>query len=193
MSKTDKQKWEKHYSSCTDDISLPCEVLFEYQHLLPEQGVALDLACGRGANALCLAKHGLSVSAWDISAAALEHLVQLAQNNNLTIRVEERDVISKPPEPDTFDIIVISHFLERKLIPDIRNSVKPGGMIFYQTFIKEKSNNTGPTNPDYLQDQNELLIFFKDWRIIIYREEGNIGNTTKGFRNQAMLIARKPL
>ncbi len=37
------------------------QVLLRNRHLLPEQGRALDLACGRGANALWLAEQGLEV------------------------------------------------------------------------------------------------------------------------------------
>ena len=192
MSNIDKQKWDERYSSCTDNTFSPSEVLLNYLHLLPKQGTALDLACGRGANALCLAKHGLSVSAWDISPKALEHLAKAAHENELIIETEEKDIISNPPEPETFDVIVISRFLERKLIPDIRTAIKSGGLIFYQTFINDKINNIGPTNPEYLLAQNELLFFFKDWHILIYREEGCIGDTKQGFRNQAMLIAQKP-
>ena len=178
--------------SCSSDIPAPAEVLLNNQHLLPEKGAALDLACGRGANALLLAEHGLTVSAWDISSAALEHLDQDANKNNLVLASECRDVTLKPPLPDTFDVIIVSRFLERKLVPDIRAAIKSHGLIFYQTFIVDKTDNTGPNNPDYLLAQNELLSFFKDWKILVYREEGITGNIEYGFRNQAMLIAQKP-
>ena len=192
MSNQTKDKWDKHYNSCSNELATPAEVLFHNQHLLPAQGTALDLACGRGANAICLAENGLTVTAWDISSSALEHLSHYAKEKGLTIYAGTRDVSKLPPEPDSFDVIVVSRFLDRALIDDIRNAIKSDGLIFYQTFIKDKVNESGPCNPDYLLDKNELLYFFKDWKIIFYREEGHIGNVDSGFRNQAMIIAQKP-
>jgi tellurite methyltransferase len=187
-----KDKWDKHYSACSSNYPEAAEVLLQNQHLLPNEGTALDLACGRGANALCLAENGLTVSAWDISPAALEQLTNQAKNKNLNIELETRDVSIQTPDDNSFDIIVVSRFLDRKLIGPIKNAINKNGLIFYQTFIKDKANESGPNNPDYLLDSNELLKMFNDWKIIVYREEGIIGNTGAGFRNQAMLIAQKP-
>lgn len=191
-----KDKWEKRYQSSVIDTEnkypLAAEVLRNNQHLLPESGRALDLACGLGANAICLAEHGLTTSAWDVSPSALEQLTTHAKKINLHIITYDRDVTAYPPEVNSFDVIVISRFLDRSLIPHIKNAIKPGGLIFYQTFTKEKVNESGPSNPDFLLDKNELLNCFHDWQILFYREEGITGNTELGFRNQAMLAAQKP-
>lgn len=194
MTDSIKNKWEKHYSSDVIDHNeslLPAEVLLNHQHLLPKSGKALDLACGLGANALCLAENHLTTSAWDISLSALEKLALQAKSRNLKITVENRDISARPPEVDSFDVIVVSRFLVRDLILPIKNAIKSNGLIFYQTFTKEKVNKSGPRNPDYLLDENELLHSFKDWKILLYREEGLTGNTNLGFRNQAMLVAQK--
>lgn len=191
MNNKSKDKWEKHYSSCSNEFPAAIEVLLQNQHLLPEKGTALDLACGRGANAICLAENSLTVSAWDISSSALEQLSYQAKEKKLSINIVTRDVSARPPETETFDVIVVSRFLDRNLIVNIKKAIKQNGLIFYQTFIKDKANDTGPKNPDYLLDSNELLIFFEGWKIIYYREEGCLGNIKEGFRNQAMLIAQK--
>ncbi len=191
MNKKTKDKWEKHYSSSVNEFPAAIEVLTQNQYLLPRQGRALDLACGRGANAICLAEYGLNVSAWDISSSALNALSLQAKIKSLNIDIDIRDVSAQPPEPETFDVIVVSHFLDRDLISQIKNAIKQNGLIFYQTFIKNKVKDVGPNNPDYLLTENELLNFFNDWKIIFYREEGTIGDINAGFRNQAMLIAQK--
>ncbi|MGB1799342.1 MAG: class I SAM-dependent methyltransferase [Gammaproteobacteria bacterium] len=196
MSNSIKDKWEKRYQSSVTDTEdkypSAVEVLRNNQHLLPESGSALDLACGLGANAICLAEHGLTTSAWDISASALEQLTNYSKKYNLHIITKERDVTPHPPVVNSFDVIVISRFLDRNLIPHIKNAIKPKGLIFYQTFTKEKVNQSGPSNPDFLLDKNELLNCFHDWQILFYREEGITGNIKLGFRNQAMLVAEKP-
>ena len=191
MNDKTKEKWDKNYDSCSSNYPSPAEVLRQNQHLLPTQGTALDLACGRGANAICLAENGLSVSAWDISASALEHLSNQALKKHLKIEFESRDITEHPPEKNSFDVIAVSNFLERELIGDIRNAIKPDGLIFYQTFIIDKVSNVGPSNPDYLLEKNELLNLFNDWNIIYYKEEGSAGRVNEGFRNQAMIIAQK--
>lgn len=191
MNDKTKEKWDKNYNSCSSDYPSPAEVLRQNQHLLPTQGTALDLACGRGANAICLAENGLTVSAWDISASALKHLSNEAIKKDLEIELESRNISEHPPKPKSFDVITVSSFLERELIDDIRNAIKSDGLIFYQTFIIDKVSNVGPSNPDYLLEKNELLNFFNDWNVIFYSEEGLLGNIDSGFRNQAMLIAQK--
>ena len=87
----------------------PAEVLAQNRHLLPASGRALDLASGRGANALCLARRGgLAVSAWDNSAPALATLAFTARQHALYIACQRRDISRRPPAPDSFDVIVVS-------------------------------------------------------------------------------------
>ena len=186
-----KNKWDKYYDSNIKGPPSPSEVLYFNQHLLPVKGNALDLACGYGSNAICLAINGLKVSAWDISKIALEKLSLRSKEFDFIINCEIRDVLQQLPEPDTFDIIVVSKFLDRKLIKHIRHAIKPNGLIFYQTFIKDRIIKSGPENPNYQLNENELLDFFEDWKLIFYREEGMIGNLSRGFRNQAMIISQK--
>ena len=186
-----KNKWDKYYDSNIKGPPSPSEVLYFNQHLLPVKGSALDLACGYGSNAICLAMNGLNVSAWDISKIALEKLSLRSKEFDFIINCEIRDVLQQPPEPDTFDIIVVSKFLDRKLIKYIRHAIKPNGLIFYQTFIKDRIIKSGPENPNYQLNENELLDFFEDWKLIFYKEEGMIGDLSRGFRNQAMIISQK--
>lgn len=192
MNDKTKEKWDKNYTSCSNDYPSPAEVLHHNQHLLPTQGTALDLACGRGANAICLAENGLTVSAWDISASALKHLSSEAIKKDLEIELVARNISEHPPKPNSFDVITVSNFLERELTNDIRNAIKTDGLIFYQTFIIDKVSNVGPSNPDYLLENNELLSLFNDWKILYYKEEGTTGRIDEGLRNQAMIIAQKP-
>ena len=61
-----KNRWNRAYSQKTDPGS-PAAILLNHQTLLPAGGIALDIACGQGANALFLAERRLAVDAWDIS------------------------------------------------------------------------------------------------------------------------------
>jgi SAM-dependent methyltransferase len=194
----DKDKWNSRYRVAGDDkssinSSAPqvSRVLTENSHLLPEEGVALDLACGLGANALFLAKQGLTTHAWDISDVAITALQDAVRSMTLQINSEVRDVILKPPLANSFDTIVVCRFLDRRLTGSLVDALKPGGMIFYQTFSVDKMSGVGPGNPDYLLKPNELLQMFRSLVLRVYREEGLEGNVEQGFRNEVMLVAQK--
>ena len=195
--KGDRDKWDQRYLDAATPFSelIPSQVLIDYGHLLPGRGQALDLACGLGANALFLAQHGLEVSAWDISAVAINRLRQSARDQSLEIDVQVRDVVQQPPEEQRLDVLIVSRFLVRELMPVLIRALRPRGVLFYQTFIQEKSSDVGPGNPDYLLAENELLGLCDGMRVLAYREEGlvgdNKGQPQKGFRNEAMIVAQR--
>ena len=191
MSNTDQVKWDHIYTDGNEKPIKPCRVLSSHSHLLPAGGDALDLACGRGGNALYLAARGFATHAWDISPVAVKALSDRVRRNGLPLVAQQRDVSAHPPEPETFDIIVISRFLDRTLAPAICAALRERGLLFYQTFIREKTADTGPNNPEYRLEANELLRLFQSLHLIYYHEEGNVGDIAQGFRNEAMLVAQK--
>lgn len=185
-------KWDQRYSHAGAPGD-PSYVLREFSYLLPHAGSVLDLACGLGADALFLAQRALMVSAWDSSRIAIEKLQQFARDKGFAITAQCRDVSAEPPPPSSFDVIVVSHFLERELCPAIAAALKPGGLLFYQTFCVEKVDaGHGPGNPDFLLQKNELLRLFDSLRIVVYHELGTLGATDTGLRDRALLIAQKP-
>lgn len=166
-------------------------VLTENAFLLPEFGTALDLACGLGANAIFLARYGLATEAWDISGVAVEKLRRNADSRDLAINAQVVEINKHSFSDCCFDVIVLSRFLGRDLSDAIMSALKPGGLLFYQTYTEEKTIQKGPNNPDYLLAENELLRLFSGLRIIFYREYGCIGDIEKGLRNEAQLIGQK--
>ncbi len=187
-----RNKWNARYRESNAAATDAAEILVNYQHLLPTSGQALDLACGRAANAFFLSAHGLDTTAWDISDVAIEQVQQRASQAGLSIKSEQRDVTDEPPTQTSFDVIVVSRFLDREILPAIKNAVRPEGLVYYQTFIKDKVAQVGPDKTDYLLEQNELLHFFQDWIVRAYHDEGSIGNCREGLRNQAAIVAQRP-
>jgi 2-polyprenyl-3-methyl-5-hydroxy-6-metoxy-1,4-benzoquinol methylase len=190
MSKELTEKWNTRYRAAEGEATA-CYVLREFLHLLPAEGEALDLACGRGGNALLLAEQGLQTQAWDLSSVAIETLQTTADARGLAIQASVRDVEQEPLQANSFDVIVVSYFLERDLAPALINALKVGGLLFYETYIREKPQGVGPSNPGYLLGANELLDLFADLHVLAYREEGLVGAMEKGQRNVAMLVAQK--
>ena len=191
----ESDKWNKKYQSKTQTVETttfsPTYILQEFQHLLPDHGKALDLACGLGANALFLAQHNLQTHAWDISSVAIEKLSEISKSLSLNIDLEIRDVITMPPLENSFDVIVVSHFLERQIMPNIIAALRHKGLLFYQTFTKARVNESGPSNEKYRLGKNELLNICKNLDTVVYREEALIGDTESGFRNEALFIGQR--
>ncbi len=182
-------KWDLNYKK--NNISLPADVLLENVFLLPKKGSALDLACGLGANALFLAEKGLHTHAWDISTVALERLQLNAHHKQLKVLTRhvflEPDILPK----NTFDVIVITRFLDRKLSNAIMESLKPNGLLFYQTYVRDKLASVGPNNPSFLLARNELIHLFKPLKIVLYKENNLIGDLQCGERNEALFVGHK--
>lgn len=185
-------KWDEIYSQAPQQTTA-AEVLAAHACLLPKRGRALDLACGLGGNALFLAEAGLSVDAWDISAVALQALQISAAQRQLSIDIRQCDIAPIILPTDSYDVIVISRFLDRALSNAIMAALKAGGLLFYQTFTREKLDRQGPSNPDYLLASNELLRLFAPLTLIFYQEYAGIGDLQRGDRNEARFIGQKPL
>ena len=186
-----RAKWDQRHGDPTLRPAV-AEVLLDNRHLLPTQGMALDLACGLGGNALLLAQTGLQVSAWDLSPVAIERLREAAVERDLSnLQVEVRDVEQQPPAAECFDVITVSYYLQRSLFPALITALKPNGLLFYQTFTRVAVTEQGPRNPQYRLADNELLDLCRRLAIRFYREENRLGDLAKGCRGVAMLVAER--
>jgi len=185
-----REKWNARYRAATGERQAS-RVLEENLHLLPAEGRALDLACGLGGNAILLAQQGLQVDAWDIADVPIAALQELALRQQLSIQAEVRDVEADPPAPATYDVIVVSYFLDRDIIPALIQALKPGGLIYYQTFTRQRVSDRGPQRAEFRLAEQELLQLFSGLQILFYREEGCVGDLQKGLRDEAQLVGRK--
>ena len=185
-------KWDHVYSQY-DHMCYPAaaEVLTENDFLLPSTGMALDLASGLGANSIFLAEHGLAVTAWDSSSVAIDKLTAYAVQQGLNINACQEKIKADNFTGSSFDVIVVSRFLDRTLSDAIIGALKPDGLLFYQTFTREKTSRKPPNNPDYLLTENELLSLFSPLRVIFYRENALIGELLRGLRNEAQFVGQK--
>lgn len=182
-------KWQQRYAS-ESRTPQPAAVLREQACLLPGNGEALDLACGLGGNALLLAQHGLSTQAWDYAPAAVAQLQDWAAN--LPLQAKLRDVEQNPPKPNSFDVITVSYFLHRAGLPAVLAAVRPGGLIFYETWGPALCSSRGPSNPDFRLRAGELRSVFRDWNWLFYREPGQVGDCAQGLRDVVQLVAQRP-
>ena len=169
--KDDKSKWDKKYSG--DDCLCGKEAsrfLTDNIHLLPK-GRVLDIAAGEGRNSIFFAKNGFQVDAIDISEIGLEKAKRLAQEEGVDIKFIKTDLENYRIEENAYDVIADFNYLQRDLIPQIKRGLKNGAAVIFETYIiDQRELSTGPKNPDHLLEHNELLSFFKGFRVILYRE-----------------------
>lgn len=161
----DRARWDARYRDAKDGPAAPCAALVAAAPFLPAQGVALDLACGLGGNALWLAAHGFETHAWDIAPEAIVRVQAAAERAEVAIDTAVRDVEAESPAADSFDVLVVSHFLSRAILPDIACAVRGGGVLVYQTFCVGHTG-PGPRNPDYLLRPNELAELCAGWDVL---------------------------
>ena len=170
MSSKDKEKWNHKYG-VPEYITgkEPVEWLGDHSGLLSGKGYALDIACGEGRNAVFAAEKGYETLAVDISTSGLAKAHALADEKGVTIETCLADLDSWKIEQNAFDLILCFNFLDRQIFPAIKNGLKPGGLIFYETFTIDYLKYSS-FKRDWVLEHNELLDAFSELRILYYRE-----------------------
>ena len=190
----DAEKWERIYLEKNTQTEPPpeaCRLLQDHRHLLPDTGDALDLACGSGGNALLLAGLGLHVTACDISSEACRQLAGRGASCGKKLRCLNADAEVALASAQRYDVITVSRFLDRSLTTLIERALRPGGLLFYQTFSVDAVG--GPANPAYRLKRNELLDMYtrcSALRIVYYSEASLVTSATPA-DGQVGLIARR--
>jgi SAM-dependent methyltransferase len=157
--------------------------------LLPV-GTALDLACGRGRNALELARRGFTVTGVDHATEALAQLQTAAATDKLSLATLCHDLESVvPPLDSLFDLVLCFFYLHRPLIPWMLQRVKPGGYALIRTFSRAGNFPASELDARFVLQPQELLSIFKGWEIL--RHEEGLEPSRKG-GSLAGILARKP-
>ena len=183
--------WDLHYADREVADQTVASVLSNNRHLLPNMGTALDYACGLAANGRWLAQQGFQVTAWDASTVAVDKLNQYCQAHQINLQAEVHDLEQAALLDAQFDVLVVSFFLHRPTLQRLTQLLKPGGLLFYQTFCGEQRNGRGPGNHNFRLKPGELLKVFNDMQILYYREDDDYGPADLGVRDQAMLVAAR--
>jgi SAM-dependent methyltransferase len=188
-SEEDREIWDKRYD--TEEYLFgrePNTFLKEHINLLPK-GKALELAMGEGKDAVFLAKNGYEVDGCDISEVAIKKADKLAEENSVKINALVVDLEKYEIPEGKYDLITCFYYLQGSLIPQMKKGLRVGGMIVYETYTIDNLKlgfPYGPKNEAFLLKHNELLDFFRDFRVLYYRE-GVIDNQ----KAIASLIAQK--
>lgn len=167
----EREAWRSRLvTEMREDGFEPAQFLVENHGLLPK-GRTLDVAMGNGHNAVFLARMGFEVEGVDISPEAVRGALELARREGVAIKAQVADLESNYHiEKAAYDVVICFNYLQRSLIPQIKEGLRRGGMVVYETFIVDQAQFGKPTNPNYLLKHNELLDMFRDFRCLRYRE-----------------------
>lgn len=148
----------------------PPSFLVENVNILPK-GRVFDLAMGYGRNAIYLAKKGFAVEGVDISAEAIKETLGSAKQEGVKISAHVADLEGNYRiKQHAYEVIICFNYLQRSLIPQIKDGLRKGGMVMYETYTVDHAQFRKPKNPDHLLKHNELLEMFRDFRCHRYWE-----------------------
>ena len=133
---------------------------------LVEPGRALDIACGRGRNAIWLADHG-----WRVVAIDIDPNVAPPESPTLDVRIMDLEKKALDLDDASFDLIVMTHYYQPSLFPSVRQLLRAGGVLVTSAKMSGR----------FAAARGALQSAFSDWEIVHVFEDGIISE----------LIARK--
>ena len=143
-------------------------------HLSP--GLAIDLACGGGREAVALAGAGWRVTAVDILQDGLDRAARFADRHlenceAKSIRWVQRDLVQGGLPAGKWDLATIFFFLDRNLLLDVPASLNRGGSLVVETFLEEHARVHGkPKSAARVFKEGELKGLFPMAEIVRYEE-----------------------
>jgi SAM-dependent methyltransferase len=150
----------------------PADLLWDRIDSLPD-GRALDVATGTGRNAVFLAEQGYRVDAIDQSRSGLEITRETARERGVADRLSlvQADVPSYEFPEGTYDLVTISFYRAVDRLPDIKDALTPGGVLFYEHHLRTTDPvESGPSGDRYRFGANELLHACLDLTVLHYEE-----------------------
>jgi len=182
----DRDRWDARFAKTDYFMGKdPIPFLVAHVDLLPK-GKALDLAMGEGRNGVFLAGKGFQVYGLDISPKGLEKAQKLAAEKHVSIETKAVDLEQYQLERDAYDLVLCTYYLQRSLVPQIKAALKSGGMVVIETYNLDYLKYNSRFRREWALEKNELLDWFKDFKILRYQEIDD------GKEAYSSIIAQKP-
>lgn len=179
MSSHDRRHWDQAYADRpADEAKVPTDFA-AWEGEFPGEGTALDIACGRGGNAVWLARRGLQVHGIDISPVAVEQADELAARRGVSerCRFSVADLDHGLPPGPPVDAIVCHRFRDPSRYDAIIERLKPGGLLAISVL-----SEVGATPGRFRATPGELKRAFAALQVIASGEGDGL----------AWLLARRP-
>src|SRR5690606_38219985 len=167
MSGSDRDRWDERHAAAgasVDRDPSPPPYLAEVDHLIPTQGTALELACGRGELGVWLARRGLVYQGVDVSPVAIELATELVQRAGVAERCRfEVSGLDQglPPGPPVR--LIVSHLFlpTTSLSQHIAKRLLPGGVVAVVSL-----SEVGGTPGRFRTRPGQLLKAFRSLKVL---------------------------
>lgn len=164
----------------------PSPWIRRWMPLAPPGGRVLDVACGWGRHLRWFLDAGFAGTAVDRDVSAVEDLADRAE----ILAYDLEDGSPWPFTGRTFDVVVVTNYLFRPLFPALEQSVAPGGVLLYETFMRGNEAYGRPRNPDHLLAPGELLHAFPGLQTVAF-EQGTIETCGTGVVQRIVCVRRE--
>lgn len=148
---------------------------------------ALDVAAGNGRHSRYLQAQGWRVTAIDRNIDGLTDLRANAEIINADL-----EATSWPLPGRQFDLVVVANYLHRPLFGSLRDAVRPGGTLIYETFMQGNEAFGRPRSPEFLLAPDELRDIFADWHILAFEQGEFANNAGQGLKVIQRICVKKP-
>jgi tellurite methyltransferase len=173
--------WDRRYKTGffprTEEVH---ELVKRFTPLMPRHRPVIDIAMGRGIDAIFLAQSGLPVVGLEKSGEAIDLVKKASREAGVNLQAIHADASALPFKGGTAGGVLVFNFLQREIIPELVSMLAPGGVMLYQTFLKRQVGLGigGPKNPAFLLEDGELITRLRSLELLYY-EEGIFGSGTK--------------
>jgi 2-polyprenyl-3-methyl-5-hydroxy-6-metoxy-1,4-benzoquinol methylase len=156
MSAADADRWEARYRAGDAAYAAqPSTFVLDWLPHLP-RGRALDVACGLGATAIALAQAGFDVTAIDIAPTALARARAEADRVRVSVDWQCADLADLRLPVAHYDLIVNIHFVNRDLIAQFADALRPGGYVMFEQHLRWPTPVAGPGSDHFRLRPGEL-------------------------------------
>ena len=102
---------------------------------------------------------------------AIDLLLARARERKLSIdaRVVDLEAGEFEVKPADFDLVLSCYYLQRSLIPRMKDALRPGGLVIMIALLAGADQPQGTPTRAY---PGELRSYFDGWKILHYREGG---------------------
>jgi len=143
--------------------------------------MAIDVACGLGAQTLWLAGRGLHVVALDVSPVAIATVTTAAESADLSefVDAEVTDLdAGLPADPTAVDLIVCQRFRQPALYPRFVERLRPAGVGIVTVLSEVDADSPGA----FHAPSGELLAAFDRTDTEVVHHDEGAGRETVVFR-----------
>jgi SAM-dependent methyltransferase len=147
-----KSKDSKPTDQSPSSFVLSCVNNHKLQEL---DGMALDLACGFGRHTILLNSKGYTVVSGDLSMGRL-HTIKDENSSSYCLCLDASKNL--PFQDQSFNLVVIVHFVHECLLSNIQRLIVPGGFLIYETYGGQGDNWHSLSKPGDVE--NELSADF---------------------------------